>query len=265
MTLEDDNGPVTEDVLDQANANMTATWSAVLAAAPASRRVDDGELVLLSSGLRVNLFNPAFLWRRPPDPTAAVARVVEHYGGLDLPFVLYFRDERAPGVADACVAAGLVEHFRPPVMVLDPIPEAPPPPPGVEIVPMDEGNASDHARVLATAFGMPEGIAQGLFGPTLLQVEGFRSFLALVDGEPVATAGSYVAPEVPQVGGVYNVATVPEARGRGIGAAVTWAAVGAGARGGAVRSILQASEQGLPVYERMGFATPLRYRQFVPA
>jgi hypothetical protein len=43
---------------------------------------------------------------------------------------------------------------------------------------------------------------------------------------------------------------------------MTWAAIAAGAAAGAERAILQSSEPGAPLYERMGFVTPSRYRQF---
>jgi GNAT superfamily N-acetyltransferase len=86
--------------------------------------------------------------------------------------------------------------------------------------------------------------------------------VALVDGIAAGTAATFVTGDV---AGIYNVATVPSQRGKGVGAAVTWAAVEAGARAGATVSILQASEAGAPVYERMGFTTPDRYRQFQPA
>ena len=43
---------------------------------------------------------------------------------------------------------------------------------------------------------------------------------------------------------------------------MTWAAAIAGRADGASRSVLQASEMGEPVYARMGYQTPVRYRQF---
>ena len=53
--------------------------------------------------------------------------------------------------------------------------------------------------------------------------------------------------------GVFNVATVPGARGRGVGRAVTLAALRDGAAAGCRMAVLQASEMGHPVYERLGF------------
>jgi predicted GNAT family acetyltransferase len=56
-----------------------------------------------------------------------------------------------------------------------------------------------------------------------------------------------------ETAGVYNVVTVPAHRGKGYGAAVTWAVVAEGARRGCTHAVLQASETGYPVYRRMGF------------
>ena len=49
-----------------------------------------------------------------------------------------------------------------------------------------------------------------------------QHFLATVDGEPAAAASTFAAAGVV---GLYNVATVPEFRGQGIGTAVTLAAL----------------------------------------
>ena len=117
------------------------------------------------------------------------------------------------------------------------------------------------AACSARASGCRSSSRQQALSPALLDVEQFSAFLVLVDGEPGATAAAFVTGAV---GGVYNVATVPTHRGRGLGAAATWAAVDAGAQAGATRSILQASAEGAPVYERMGYTTPDRYRQFEP-
>ena len=208
------------------------------------------------------IFNPVFVTADPADPSAFVADVVAHYESAGAPFLLYFRDAVAPSLAAAAEAAGLIEHYQPPLMVMDPIVASPPVPDGVEIVVLDESTVPDYCDVLAAGFGMPSDFARIAFPPKILLVEGFTGLLARVDGVPVATSGSTVAAGL---AGVYNVATVPEHRGKGLGAAVTWAAIGAGAAAGATCSILQASAEGAPVYARMGFDTPDRYRQFEPA
>jgi GNAT superfamily N-acetyltransferase len=120
----------------------------------------------------------------------------------------------------------------------------------------------DYTDVLSVGFGMPHELAERMLGRSLLSVEGFTGFLGVLGDEPVATSGLLLSEAV---AGVYNVATVPGRRGRGIGEALTWAAAQAGLDQGATCSILQASEQGEPVYRRMGYQTPARYRQFVPA
>ncbi|MGH2634422.1 MAG: GNAT family N-acetyltransferase, partial [Tepidiformaceae bacterium] len=66
----------------------------------------------------------------------------------------------------------------------------------------------------------------------------------------------------PHLAGVYNVATVPALRRRGIGAAMTWHAIRRGHALGCSVAILQSSEMGLHVYEQMGFRHIGAYRTF---
>jgi GNAT superfamily N-acetyltransferase len=75
-------------------------------------------------------------------------------------------------------------------------------------------------------------------------------FLGLVDDEPVATASLITAGGA---AGIYNVTTIERMRGRGIGAAMTVAAVHHGHERGLRLATLQASTMGRPVYERLGF------------
>jgi GNAT superfamily N-acetyltransferase len=75
-------------------------------------------------------------------------------------------------------------------------------------------------------------------------------FVGWRGGDPVATASLVVTGGA---AGIYNVTTVQPARGRGIGAAMTAAAVRAGRERGMAIATLQASTMGRPVYERLGF------------
>lgn len=86
-----------------------------------------------------------------------------------------------------------------------------------------------------------------------------RHYLAYLDGKPVATASMFLGAGV---AGIYDVATLPSARGRGIGSAATRVPL-LEARGMGYRvGILQSSPKGLPVYERMGFRTVCQMEHF---
>jgi GNAT superfamily N-acetyltransferase len=61
------------------------------------------------------------------------------------------------------------------------------------------------------------------------------------------------------------VATPEEHRGHGFGGAVTAHAVEAGRSEGARGAYLQSSPMGLPVYQRLGFVTVERWRQWMPS
>ena len=67
------------------------------------------------------------------------------------------------------------------------------------------------------------------------------------------------------VAGIYNVCTVPEARGRGIAGAVTAAALDEGAARGCRLAVLGSSEMGYPVYRRLGFRDVSRLRSYALA
>jgi ribosomal protein S18 acetylase RimI-like enzyme len=77
-------------------------------------------------------------------------------------------------------------------------------------------------------------------------------FIAYVDGVPAGVATGFLNEET---GGIYNVATVEEFRGRGVGAAVTAAAHNALIANGATEVVLQSSPAGVTMYERLGYST----------
>jgi GNAT superfamily N-acetyltransferase len=77
----------------------------------------------------------------------------------------------------------------------------------------------------------------------------WRHYLGLLDGRAVATATVFLGAGV---AGVYFVMTVPEARRRGIGAAITYAALRE-AGGVAEYGVLGSSAAGRSVYEGLGF------------
>lgn len=87
----------------------------------------------------------------------------------------------------------------------------------------------------------------------------WRHFLGRLDGEPVATASLFVGAGA---AGIYVVSTLPAARHRGIGAAITLAALRAGRELGQRLGVLGSSSDGYPVYRRLGLRDPCRIRLF---
>jgi len=74
-----------------------------------------------------------------------------------------------------------------------------------------------------------------------------RIWLGRVDGRAVTTSTQYVSDGYV---GIYAVGTIPDARGRGYGEAMTWVATMCRPD---LPATLQASVMGKPIYERMGF------------
>lgn len=78
----------------------------------------------------------------------------------------------------------------------------------------------------------------------------WRHYLGVLNGQPVATATVCVGEEI---AGIYHVFTHADARGRGIGAAVTRAALEEGRNAGCRYGALQSSEMAFSVYKTLGF------------
>ena len=75
-------------------------------------------------------------------------------------------------------------------------------------------------------------------------------FVASLDGAPVGCATVFLGAGV---AGLYHVGTVQKARGKGIGKAVTLAALEHARDLGVRTSILHASKEGEPIYRQIGF------------
>lgn len=115
-------------------------------------------------------------------------------------------------------------------------------------------------HIFCLGYGTPPTM-EGTFGEFMQATLAgmLTSYLAWVDGQPVATASLYSGAGA---AGIYCVATLPDWRGRGIGGAVTLQALLDGRARGLRIGTLQASELGLPVYLRIGFRDLFRMKSY---
>ncbi len=220
---------------------------AYLAGARATGRpwIEDEDVVMSDLGLPIALSaNNATLLRplSDPDGGAGVAARTERFftgpGGGYQAWSLWPVDLEPFGFS----------RSTSPCMVREPGGERRPPPPELDVVEVgDDAGMREVWALVDEVFG--RGRAPEPLWDTRVLSEDYRVWLGLVDGRAVATATASVSDGFV---GVYVVATRPEARGRGYGEAVTWAATLCRPE---LPATLQASEMGKPVYERMGYRT----------
>jgi GNAT superfamily N-acetyltransferase len=165
-------------------------------------------------------------------------------------------------------AAGFeADEWATPGMALQPIPTSQPQsPPGLTIETFGGGRRSSRADQRRfedwhVAFGSSARFRQLMPAAALANPDVIFAVGRDADGP----ASCSLAIRSERALGVYAVVTHDRARRRGFGTAVTWAVIDAGRRAwGSEVAVLQSSELGLGVYERMGFRTVCRYVEFDP-
>ena len=238
------------------------SWGVVCDAAPAGSYSEQGGVVRADSGLPVPAFNG--VWMTTPDVAPAdVLAAVDEFAAGELPWNVQLRDGYPVELDDQLSRRGLVPTADIPFMVLpDPARLAAATasvPAGFRQVETFR-DLDSLLSLLERGFGMPPQLARELFPVRLVFLA--STWLLAAGDEDVSTGLGFVRDGWC---GVFNVATPEEHRGRGFGAAVTAHAVEQALAAGARGAYLQSSPMGLPVYERLGFVTVERWRQWMPA
>lgn len=239
-----------DDTLVRRAVNLHASWPTTLAKAIGRpwRWSDDWAGGFVAD--RGALSNAIVLLRPPAD----LDRLLGEVAGLVPPGSPYLL--LSPWQAPDLAPHGLVLLGYPPLMVRFPAAFEVPARTGVEVHEVHDAHELAVAeRVLVQGYPMPElePLSPGdLLGPSILS-PATRVWLARVDGTPAAVAAAHLHAGVTLV---EYVATLPAARGRGAGSAVTWAATLVDP---ARPAMLIASDDGRPVYEAMGFVAVERW------
>jgi GNAT superfamily N-acetyltransferase len=215
------------------------------------RLLVEGDGLLLIAAEDLPWITGATITRVPADPAAALARAGAFFDRRGMAWGLTAAGDVAAAIAPAVEAAGLLLHGRRPGMLLAPIGGAMPDVPGLVI---DEVRdlAALNVFIAASAAGFDgdEGLFQRAYPPKVLAAPDVTLYVGRLDGEPVATAVRGISHRIAGIGGV---STVPAARRRGIGEAITRRAALDGAAEGCIASFLGATALGYSLYERMGY------------
>ncbi|HYL40421.1 MAG TPA: GNAT family N-acetyltransferase, partial [Candidatus Binatus sp.] len=212
-----------------------------------------------ATGRRLAYFNAIIVLERAAG--GDVVRAGEWLRGQGLQLSARVREDvEDDDVRGALSSLGLGRAARSePGMVLHPLAPVPALPPGLRIETATRATMDRWYQASTVAWELDDAAADRLpdsVPPHVADDPEVRLFAGYLDGAPVATS---LAVRANDVVGVFAVATTVGSRGRGLGTALTWAAVEAGRGWGCRAAALQASEMGEPVYRRMGFETATRY------
>jgi GNAT superfamily N-acetyltransferase len=221
-----------------------------------------GGVVSILTGLPFDWFNQVLIGRDTATPAAMLAAVAQARERA-VPFVVRLRagidDRFILDLLDAWLTPRGSE-FSTPGMVAFPIDHG-----AIHAAAagdleirrvIDAAGIDVHRAVVTAGFGSAPAVAIGTVCADLLDRPGCVVYVGYADGIPVVSGLGW---PTGRTIGVYSIATVPSARRRGYGAAMTARVVVDGLAGGCTSAALQASEMGRPIYERLGFRTAVRY------
>jgi GNAT superfamily N-acetyltransferase len=229
---------------------LEANGEALAVALPGGWASGPPEARAFVTGLPVPTMNGVCAFDETAVP-AVIERSLDEVRAAGVPFALLARPAGRESATRIARAWALIatDELIPLMATIRPV--IAPDVPELRIRRLDDAELGVHGRVAERAFGVPADVFDTV-SEAALMLPGTQLHLGEVDGEPVTTSLSMTS------GGttaVFNVATAPEHRGHGYGAAITARAVDVGFDAGARFVWLQSTPAGHTVYQRLGFCT----------
>jgi GNAT superfamily N-acetyltransferase len=242
------------ELVDLANENFIASFAKLAEHGATGEVREFGGVFAFVSGHPVSLFNGCVV---PEASTSAeLEAALDWVRERGVPYRVWIAESLA-GDLDAVVGyAGLEQDPIPyPNMVLHPVPDPPGSAPRVTVAAVGRDEFVD----VSVELGLRRELAEAIYSPGFVDDPDVRMYVGRLECRPV---GYSMAIRSGDVSGVYNVGVASAARRRGVGTAVTWAAVEAGRAWGCETAVLQSTEMALSMYEAMGFRTVVSYAVF---
>lgn len=226
---------------------------------------DDEVLLYRTTSTDPVVWNGALLTADPTDPAAVLARADDFFQRAGRGYGFWIVASRDVRMASHLRETGFDQFADDPHMIAS-VNELPPLPRlGVRLTTVaTEADRRSFVECASQSFhdlGVTPAIWPSVY-PSLESVRGddVVTVVATDSTRPVAAAMGYLDRGVCEV---IHVGTVPPARGRGLGAAVTTFVVAEAAERGATHAVLQSTKMGLEVYRRLGFREIDRYQLFL--
>ena len=254
--LQDISTPAVERAIEE---NLCALFSLLIGSLPQAEVHDEPEMLWTTTHIPYPLFNVVLRAQLSHETVdAAIETAIARYKARNVPMLWWTGPATRPAnLGKSLEAHGLTQAGNDPGMAVDiqSLPENIPAPPGLTIDQVkDIETLKKWLGVFAVGFGLKDFVAETFFSIFARIGFGaqnpFKHYIGWLKGEPVATVSLLLEAGV---AGIYCVATVPDARRKGIGAAMTFKALAEGRLRGYRLGILQASEMGASVYRKLGF------------
>jgi ribosomal protein S18 acetylase RimI-like enzyme len=253
------NLPVSELPAAEVVAAVKANWAdfyAHVGRVPVAELSVGPHLSWLLTGVPDPFLNVVFRTDLPSDRvTEIVDEALRHFRSRHVARLSWWADWSGADPGQHLLRRGLTFDASGTAMAADlrSVDDTAPTPAGLVVAPVEDRTTLQRwIQVMSVGFGISkdaESRLLELFATVALEPP-MQTYLALLDGRPVATSQLFVGAGV---AGIYSVTCLPDARGRGIGTAVSRAPMLEASRQGCDLAVLQASPSGFPVYRRLGF------------